>query len=116
MVKNILHVEGLAISLTSFYILFFYMGVTWWLMPVFLLGPDISMLGYLHNKRTGANLYNLGHTFAVAIPLTLLGVLAASDPLFITGLILTGHIGMDRFFGFGLKYPTHFKETHMGRV
>jgi len=30
--------------------------------------------------------------------------------------IWLAHIGMDRLFGFGLKYPTDFKDTHLGRV
>jgi hypothetical protein len=26
------------------------------------------------------------------------------------------HIGMDRLLGYGLKYPTDFKDTHLQRV
>jgi hypothetical protein len=26
------------------------------------------------------------------------------------------HIGMDRLMGYGLKYPTDFKDTHLQRV
>jgi hypothetical protein len=29
---------------------------------------------------------------------------------------LDPHIGMDRALGFGLKYETDFKDTHLGRV
>jgi hypothetical protein len=32
------------------------------------------------------------------------------------GLIWIVHIGMDRMLGFGLKYPTGFKETHLQRA
>lgn len=28
-------------------------------------------------------------------------------------LIWTAHIGLDRMLGFGLKYPTRFKDTHL---
>jgi hypothetical protein len=31
-------------------------------------------------------------------------------------LIWAAHIGGDRALGFGLKYPTAFKDTHLGRV
>jgi len=31
-------------------------------------------------------------------------------------LIWFSHIGMDRLVGYGLKYPTAFKDTHLGRV
>jgi hypothetical protein len=32
------------------------------------------------------------------------------------GLIWLLHIGFDRAIGYGLKYPSSFKETHLGRV
>ena len=31
-------------------------------------------------------------------------------------LVWLAHIGLDRFFGYGLKYPTGFKDTHLQRV
>jgi hypothetical protein len=31
-------------------------------------------------------------------------------------LIWLAHIGMDRMVGYGLKYPTAFKDTHLSRV
>ena len=36
--------------------------------------------------------------------------------LAIAGAILLAHVGMDRALGYGLKYPTHFKDTHLQRV
>jgi Domain of unknown function (DUF4260) len=32
------------------------------------------------------------------------------------GLIWLAHIGIDRVLGYGLKYPTGFKDTHLSRV
>ena len=32
------------------------------------------------------------------------------------GLIWLAHIGMDRAIGYGLKYPTNHKDTHLQRV
>jgi hypothetical protein len=32
------------------------------------------------------------------------------------GAILVAHTGMDRLLGYGLKYPTSFQETHLGRI
>ncbi|PHB05583.1 DUF4260 family protein, partial [Bacillus pseudomycoides] len=32
------------------------------------------------------------------------------------GLIWTAHIGMDRMLGYGLKYETDFKDTHIQRL
>jgi hypothetical protein len=31
-------------------------------------------------------------------------------------LILGAHIGFDRALGFGLKLPTSFRDTHLGRI
>jgi hypothetical protein len=31
-------------------------------------------------------------------------------------LIWTAHLGFDRALGFGLKYPTRFKDTHLNPV
>ncbi len=32
------------------------------------------------------------------------------------GLIWSAHIGMDRMFGYGLKYSRAFKDTHLNRI
>jgi len=31
-------------------------------------------------------------------------------------IIWFAHIGVDRLLGYGLKYPTHFKDTQLQRV
>jgi Domain of unknown function (DUF4260) len=51
-------------------------------------------------------------------PILLLAVeLAMAKPGFIPyALIWFAHIGMDRALGFGLKYPTFFKDTHLQHV
>jgi len=78
--------------------------------------PDLSMLGYLANARVGAALYNLVHT--TALPALLLAVaLAANLPdLILVALIGLAHIGMDRFVGYGLRYSTTSKDTHLQRL
>ena len=40
----------------------------------------------------------------------------AHPRLFAFALIWIAHIGFDRALGYGLKYPTFFKETHLQRV
>jgi hypothetical protein len=32
------------------------------------------------------------------------------------GAVLAAHVGMDRALGYGLKLPTDFKDTHLGRI
>jgi hypothetical protein len=43
-------------------------------------------------------------------------VVADSERAIQLALIWLGHIGMDRALGYGLKYPTAFKDTHLDRV
>lgn len=115
MVRKLLHLEGLAVFIASLYFYNLTQG-NWWMFILLVLTPDISMIGYLKNKRLGASIYNIFHTYTLAILLLFIGTL--SDTQFITelGIIFTAHIGMDRFFGYGLKYPTNFKDTHLQKA
>jgi hypothetical protein len=113
--RTLLHLEGgVALALA----LLFYArdGESWLLFAVLLLAPDLGMLGYLAGPRIGAATYNLLHTYALALPLTAYGILAGQDLATALGLIWLAHIGMDRLLGFGLKYATVFKDTHLNRV
>ncbi len=114
-VNPLLRLEGLAILITSI-LLFIEFHGTWWVYLVFFLAPDLSMLGYLANTRTGAFTYNLVHNYLVPIALIFAGYFVKSDVLLFAGLIILGHIGADRLLGFGLKYPTAFQDTHLQRV
>lgn len=78
--------------------------------------PDLSMLGYLKDSRVKALSYNLGHTHPLPAVLVTFGVLAGSLLYVSLGLIWFAHIGFDRMIGFGLKYPTGFRDTHLGWI
>ena len=89
---------------------------SWSWFALLFLAPDIFLVGYAANLKVGARLYNVGHTYVV--PLLLLGILKATgggqwDWL---AVIWLAHIGFDRLAGYGLKYETAFKETHLQRV
>lgn len=113
--KNLLHGEGLAVLALSLY--FYEINqFSWILFFILLLAPDISMIGYLLNNKIGAMFYNLFHTYIIAIIIILFGVLLSSPTVLAIGLIWSAHIGMDRMIGYGLKYPTRFKDTHLNRV
>lgn len=115
MVKKILHLEGLAVLVASLY---FYnmLNGNWWLFALLLLTPDISMIGYLKDKKLGAITYNLGHNYLLGLPLIFGGIIFENQLLTQLGLIFTSHVGMDRMLGFGLKYASHFKDTHLQKV
>jgi hypothetical protein len=115
MVRKILHIEGLTIFLAAIY-LYYLLSTNWILFVVLLLVPDISMIGYVKNTRLGAITYNLVHNYALALIVSALGVLIQNNLVTSSGMILLAHVGMDRLLGFGLKYPTNFKETHLQKV
>jgi hypothetical protein len=111
-VSMILRTEGL-IELMVAVSAYRYFGGSWTLFALLFLVPDLSMLGYLVNRRFGARLYNIGHTYISSTLLALCG-LAFATPLFYSlALIWAAHIGFDRMVGYGLKYPTGFKTTHL---
>jgi len=86
------------------------------LFLVLLLVPDVSMLGYLRGPHAGAILYNIVHNWATAGLVLLLGLVAQPGPIILVGSVLLGHVGIDRALGYGLKYPTSFQDTHLGRI
>ena len=111
----LLRLEGLTIfiSAIALYASQGYSGVAFALL---LLVPDVSAVGYLVNPRVGALVYNLVHTYPLPALLIALG-LALSAPVAVqVGLIWFAHIGMDRIAGYGLKYASVFKDTHLQRV
>lgn len=107
--------EGFAVLALSVY---FYAQSesSWILFFVLLLAPDISMIGYFHNNKTGAVVYNVIHTYILPISVIFCGLFISSKIILAIGLIWVAHIGMDRMVGFGLKYPTNFKDNHLNQV
>lgn len=113
--KAILRVEGLFVLLFCIY---FYSRLNYGkgVFLLFLLLPDLSMFGYFINVRVGAWSYNLFHTYILSTLPLVWGVAFHSEFSLAVGLIWTAHIGMDRLLGYGLKYPTDFKDTHFIKV
>ena len=74
------------------------------------------MLGYLRGPAVGAIAYNLVHNWATAGVLVGIGLALAIPGLVLAGVLLVTHAGMDRGLGYGLKYPTAFHDTHLGRI
>lgn len=113
--KTIIRLEELAKWIFA-WMLTLYLGFNWWIFFAFLFLPDVSMIGYFVNKKTGAILYNIVHHQALAIGVILAGYLAGNLNLEFAGLVLFGHSAMDRFFGYGLKYFEGFMSTHLGKI
>ena len=113
--KDIIKLEELGMFALSIF-LFTLLGYEWWLYVLLILAPDISMLGYLVNPKTGAVLYNIFHHKGLAIAIYLAGTYTFSPVLLITGIIMFGHSSIDRVLGYGLKYADAFKHTHLGVI
>ncbi len=110
-----LRLEGLTIFIGAV-LLFWQQGGSGLIFAVLLFAPDLSMLGYLINPRVGAVTYNLVHTYLPPAALLLIGVALNTSTLIQLAAIWFAHIGMDRTVGYGLKYATAFKATHMQKV
>jgi hypothetical protein len=111
----ILRAEAVALFLAGVVLYLQLNGSALLLLPL-LLVPDLSMIGYLRGPRLGAITYNLAHNLAAALIVLAIGWFAAIAPVAIGGAILLAHVGMDRSLGYGLKLPTDFKDTHLGRI
>ena len=113
--KLVLHLEGLAAfgAATAAY---FLLGHGWGLFAILFLAPDLFMLGYLAGPRVGAIAYDVGHSYLGPLALLALGHLAALPTLVAVALIWAAHVGFDRMLGYGLKYASGFRDTHLGRV
>ena len=113
--RALLRVEGAAGVLVAL-LLYGRTGGSWLVFIALFLVPDASMLGYLAGPRTGAAAYNVIHTYALAALGAGYGVVSGQPVAVSLALILFAHIATDRFLGFGLKYPSGFKETHLQRL
>jgi Domain of unknown function (DUF4260) len=111
----LLRLEGLALAILCVW-LFAGLHQSWWLFAALILVPDLSMLGYLRGPRIGAILYNLVHNWAAPVLLFVIGWWGNAPPLLPLAFILGAHIGFDRALGLGLKLPTGFRDTHLGRI
>ncbi|MBA3245814.1 MAG: DUF4260 domain-containing protein [Actinobacteria bacterium] len=113
--RLLLRLEGAAVLAGSL-VLYFDQDFGWLLLVLLALAPDLAMVGYAAGERVGAAAYDLVHTEALPVALGLVGVLADRELAVQLALIWLAHIGADRLLGYGLKYPTAFRDTHLQRV
>jgi hypothetical protein len=109
-----LRLEGLVALVIATY-LYANEGGSWLLFGALFFVPDISFVGYLAGPRVGAMIYNVAHTYVS--PLTLAAaVFVSGKSALLLALVWAAHVGFDRALGYGLKYPTAFRDTHLGRI
>ena len=97
--KLFLRLEGLALFAASL-AAFIYLKQSFWVFAALILVPDLCLAFYFVGPRQGAIVYNICHS---TIGPWLLAIWLA-------------HIGFDRAIGYGLKYPSDFRDTHLGRI
>jgi len=114
-VRLFLRIEALAIFVAGI-AAYGQLGGLWLAFVPLLFVPDISMIGFVRNARLGALTYDVGHNLGTAGAALGLGLWLGVGWLAIAGAVLVAHIGMDRVLGYGLKYPTEFKDTHLQHV
>ena len=110
-----LRLEGLTVLAASLVAYHWQLG-SWTVFGALFLVPDIAMLGYLANPVLGARLYNLAHSYVGPIFLVMYGLGVGRGDVLPYACIWTAHAGFDRMLGYGLKYPAHFEDTHLGRI
>ena len=90
---------------------------SWWLVIVFLLGPDVALLagigsglekGQLHPRAVP--LYNALHRYWGPAALTLASLVLPEGWL-AAALAWAVHVSLDRAIGYGLRTPDGFQRT-----
>lgn len=113
--RSLLHIEGVVVAVAAL-VIYFWAGHPWWLLLLLALAPDLAMTAYAAGPRVGAAAYDVVHTYALPVGIGAAGVVADSEAGVAVSLIWLTHIGVDRAIGYGLKYPSGFKDTHLQRV
>jgi len=117
--KRLLQAEGAALftaSLAGFSTL----NASWWMYVILFITPDVAFVAYLAGPRVGAYAYNALHS--TIGPIVLAGVAwglgndILAQVLIAVAVIWIGHVGFDRMLGYGLKYTSAFKDTHLGKL
>jgi Domain of unknown function (DUF4260) len=113
--KVLLRLEGatvLALGVTAYA----WSNAGWAWFALLFLAPDLAMLGYVFGLKTGAASYNAAHNYALPAGVGLVCFFVGRTEAIPWLMIWMAHIGFDRMLNYGLKYPTAFKDTHLGRT
>jgi len=113
--KLILRLEGLMLFAAGL-AAFLYLKQSAWIFAGLFLVPDLSMAAYFAGPKPGAIVYNIFHTTIAPLLLAIYGAVSGEIFAQVLASIWLAHIGLDRALGYGLKYATEFKDTHLGRI
>jgi hypothetical protein len=111
----LLRAEGAAVAVVAALVAW-QLGPAWWLVALVLVAPDLSLAAYAMGPKVGAAVYNAAHLYVWPLAVGAVGYLAARPGLEQVASLWALHVGLDRALGFGLKLPTGFHDTHLGRI
>lgn len=113
--NKLLKIEEAAALILGIY-LFSTLHLNWWWFIGLFFVPDLAMLGYVVNAKTGAWCYNFMHLKMLGILLFLAGIFTGVIWLQLAGVVVFAHSAFDRMLGYGLKHESGFKDTHLGKI
>jgi uncharacterized protein DUF4260 len=114
-VAVLLKLEALVVLAASL-ACFTYLGVSWWWFAALILVPDLSAIGYVGGSKLGSWVYDLAHTYVGPAILAVIGYFIHEPMTMAIATVWFCHIGVDRLIGYGLKFATDPKDTHLSRV
>jgi Domain of unknown function (DUF4260) len=118
-IRRVLQAEGLALLLASL-AAYHWLGQSWWMFALLCLAPDLAFVGFVWGPRVGSIAYNTLHSTLGPFALMAIAWWLNPQPEAVTlaaiAAIWFAHIGVDRLVGYGLKYGTGFKDTHLGKL
>ena len=115
-ISTILRLEGLLVLALASYIYNIIPDKSWKLFAYCFFVPDISLVGYLIGKQTGAVFYNIMHSYILPLSLLIMSYQWPCHLMQAISIIWIAHIGFDRALGYGLKYADGFGYTHLGLI
>lgn len=112
-------IENALIAL-AILVVFITLGLPWWILFAVFMLFDLSAVGYLRNRTTGALFYNIVHNYSVPVILILLYAVLRANNISVDWLVLVAaswafHVAVDRALGYGLKMRS-FQHTHLGMI
>jgi Domain of unknown function (DUF4260) len=90
--------------------------LAWWQGALIFFAPDLAFFAYLAGPRVRAVVNNAVHIYGFGAAMLAVGALVDLPWVTALGFLWIAHVGFDRMFGYGLKLPTAFQDTHLGRI
>lgn len=114
-VKRMLQLEGLTLLALAAGLYAHLIG-DWRMFAILFLAPDLSFGAYIFGPRIGALGYNAVHSTIGPVALGAAAIVLNAHLALAIALIWLAHIGFDRALGYGLKYASAFKDTHLSHT